>query len=110
MGVMIPSVYAETWYYYVEPLPEYASYANNVMELSTTVWEESNDNLQFIEVETWEQADFRVSWVKEFGGEHVGYAFGSWYVEVGLGDSNCCLLYTSPSPRDATLSRMPSSA
>ena len=25
-------------------------------------------------------------------------------------DDNCCLLYTSPSPRDATLSRMPSSA
>ena len=28
---------------------------------------------------------------------------------VGLG-IYCCLLYTSPSPRDATLSRMPSSA
>ena len=26
------------------------------------------------------------------------------------GDLNNCLLYTSPSPRDATLSRMPSSA
>ena len=25
-------------------------------------------------------------------------------------DANICLLYTSPSPRDATLSRMPSSA
>ena len=25
-------------------------------------------------------------------------------------DNNTCLLYTSPSPRDATLSRMPSSA
>ena len=25
-------------------------------------------------------------------------------------DYCCCLLYTSPSPRDATLSRMPSSA
>ena len=25
-------------------------------------------------------------------------------------DAECCLLYTSPSPRDATLSRMPSSA
>ena len=25
-------------------------------------------------------------------------------------DISCCLLYTSPSPRDATLSRMPSSA
>ena len=27
-----------------------------------------------------------------------------------LGESAACLLYTSPSPRDATLSRMPSSA
>ena len=26
------------------------------------------------------------------------------------GKDACCLLYTSPSPRDATLSRMPSSA
>jgi hypothetical protein len=48
IGVMIPSVYAETWYYYVEPLPEYASYANNVMELSTTAWEDVNDNLQLL--------------------------------------------------------------
>ena len=29
---------------------------------------------------------------------------------MGLGDPDPCLLYTSPSPRDATLSRMPSSA
>ena len=28
----------------------------------------------------------------------------------GLGEMDACLLYTSPSPRDATLSRMPSSA
>ena len=27
-----------------------------------------------------------------------------------VGNANACLLYTSPSPRDATLSRMPSSA
>ena len=32
---------------------------------------------------------------------------GSFYVSAV---SNDCLLYTSPSPRDATLSRMPSSA
>ena len=35
--------------------------------------------------------------------------------KIGIDDENglvtyCCLLYTSPSPRDATLSRMPSSA
>ena len=31
-------------------------------------------------------------------------------LEGGVTLSKCCLLYTSPSPRDATLSRMPSSA
>ena len=30
--------------------------------------------------------------------------------EMGITQDNVCLLYTSPSPRDATLSRMPSSA
>ena len=34
---------------------------------------------------------------------HVGY-------EGPIGERGSCLLYTSPSPRDATLSRMPSSA
>jgi hypothetical protein len=89
IGVMVPSAFAETWYYYVEPLPEYASYANNVMELSTTAWEDANDDLQFIEVSSPQQANFQVQWVKEFGVEHVGYAFGSWFIEVGLGDSGC---------------------
>ena len=89
IGVSIPNAFAETWYYYVEPLPEYASYANNVMELSTTAWENANDDLQFIEVSSPQQANFQVQWVKEFGVEHVGYAFGSWFIEVGLGDSNC---------------------
>ena len=31
-------------------------------------------------------------------------------IPMHLGIGICCLLYTSPSPRDATLSRMPSSA
>ena len=31
-------------------------------------------------------------------------------VDVVRGENKVCLLYTSPSPRDATLSRMPSSA
>ena len=31
-------------------------------------------------------------------------------LETELGNVSYCLLYTSPSPRDATLSRMPSSA
>ena len=41
---------------------------------------------------------------------------GSWWSDCpkqkmkNLDDPESCLLYTSPSPRDATLSRMPSSA
>ena len=31
-------------------------------------------------------------------------------VEPGAGPANTCLLYTSPSPRDLSTSRMPSSA
>ena len=35
---------------------------------------------------------------------------GKFYNERNRTEINHCLLYTSPSPRDATLSRMPSSA
>ena len=32
------------------------------------------------------------------------------HIDVAIANDMACLLYTSPSPRDATLSRMPSSA
>ena len=41
-------------------------------------------------------------------GEEDGVYSGS--VKIKVGPVTACLLYTSPSPRDATLSRMPSSA
>ena len=40
----------------------------------------------------------------------LGIEHGSYNVEKLSKQVNPCLLYTSPSPRDATLSRMPSSA
>ena len=50
----------------------------------------------------------------EAGGEEVALAYGrdldSYSGGVIVSDEMICLLYTSPSPRDATLSRMPSSA
>ena len=56
-------------------------YFHSKMELKT--WMKDNANLVHdISLANWEQVD----------------------------DFNSCLLYTSPSPRDATLSRMPSSA
>ena len=41
-----------------------------------------------------------------FGDETILEGFDQFYFKEGIS----CLLYTSPSPRDATLSRMPSSA
>ena len=44
-------------------------------------------------------------------GATINYARGTGVRErMGLIGVTICLLYTSPSPRDATLSRMPSSA
>ena len=40
----------------------------------------------------------------------IGDANPIYYDAEHAKESEACLLYTSPSPRDATLSRMPSSA
>ena len=45
-----------------------------------------------------------------FGGGIAGVAAARTLHNEGITDFMICLLYTSPSPRDATLSRMPSSA
>ena len=57
------------------------------------------------------------AYIKRFGPDHpkVLAAFESFFyvrmqASLTLSEANICLLYTSPSPRDATLSRMPSSA
>ena len=44
------------------------------------------------------------------GASYARFYLISWVGERVVADLRVCLLYTSPSPRDATLSRMPSSA
>ena len=54
----------------------------------------------------------------DFSGRHVFVAGGSSGINLAIADAfaqrgarlSICLLYTSPSPRDGLLSRMPSSA
>lgn len=76
-------------YVYIDDLPEWASYAGDVMYKATQYWEERLPGTMFYQVDDQAQADFMVSWVKEFGGEHVGFALGTDFIEVGLGDSDC---------------------
>lgn len=76
-------------YVYVDELPEWADYAANVMYESTKAWQDANPGLKFYIASNPQQADFVVKWVKEFGTEYVGYAYGNLFIEVALGDSNC---------------------
>ena len=54
--------------------------------------------------EAWEALEAKLSRLREDGDG------GGFDALVDVGGEIRCLLYTSPSPRDATLSRMPSSA
>ena len=53
----------------------------------------------------WEGANEKKLLIQKFG-DHIQF----YPRAVSTKDGSSCLLYTSPSPRDATLSRMPSSA
>ena len=81
--------YAQEYTIYVEELPEWANYASNVMYVSTQAWKDANEGWEFYKSENPTDVDFRIQWVKDFGGERVGYAYGDEFIEVGLGDSKC---------------------
>ena len=83
-----PSSYAETTYnVYVEPLPEFGSYAQSSVPVALDWWEQERSDVKFNIVSNPESADFSINWVKDFGTEVIGYALGDMYMEVGLGDS-----------------------
>ena len=69
---MIPNASAENWYYYVDPVPSWApSYVEEIVDFSTTAWENANPSLNFIEVASQDKADIEIAWVKDFGAERV---------------------------------------
>ena len=57
----------------------------------------------------WGSAAEEIDWTKKPGMvlETSESPHGRWFID---GELNTCLLYTSPSPRDLSTSRMPSSA
>ena len=63
--------------------------------------------LTFMEVGTDQQFEFLRDWQRRV--YEAGFLGAAWPSEYG-GGGLTCLLYTSPSPRDGLLSRMPSSA
>ena len=56
-------------------------------------------------------AEELVIFISAFVGACIGFLwYNSFPAQVFMGDTGSCLLYTSPSPRDLSTSRMPSSA
>ena len=62
------------------------------------------------EYDNWQQASSWPSWFAYILLEHKRTGPYTFHCEQKYKHNMDCLLYTSPSPRDATLSRMPSSA
>lgn len=50
---------------------------------------EKRADVTFKEVKLENQADIKVSWVKEFGGKTLGHTVYTEFIEIGLGDSTC---------------------
>ena len=71
------------------------------------------NNAAYIHHQLIEQKPF---WEKELDAQYIldvglrSAYVASWHAAKMMAKKKSCLLYTSPSPRDATLSRMPSSA
>ena len=59
--------------------------------------------IDIISTETFKDFELELDWKLQSGGNIV-------FIRHALAPGSGCLLYTSPSPRDGLLSRMPSSA
>ena len=78
-----------TYYIYVDEIPSSVTHANNVVYEATKTWMNANPKLNFYAASSPQNADFTIRWVKDFGQEYIGYAYGSQFVEIGLGDNHC---------------------
>ena len=88
---------------------------NLSMGHSTEIIDEQRLAVKNVRNDMIELNNYVVKYLKEFGIEGISHPPSKWANGLGPqfnGDITMlgCLLYTSPSPRDATLSRMPSSA
>lgn len=79
----------EVYYVYVDPLPDWADYARDVVYAATLAWEKTDLGVKFYQSPTLAGSDIQVRWVKEFAGERVGTTSDRHYIEVALGDSDC---------------------
>ena len=74
---------------FVDEFPNSGIDIDKILNDSFEFWKKRYVNMNFNYVDTPQAANLNVQFVKDFGTEHVGYALGSSYMEVGLGDNGC---------------------
>lgn len=75
---------------YIAPLPPGVDpkYANAIRE-AISFWEKDSNLFMFQEVNSSQNADVIIDWVKEFGTGTLGHITGQKFAEISLGDSQC---------------------
>ncbi len=74
---------------YVEEFPDSGINVKQAINEAFEFWKQRYANMEFNYVETPQEANLNIQFVKDFGTKHLGYALGSRYIEVGLGDDGC---------------------
>ena len=74
---------------YVDEFPDSGIDIKQTINEAFEFWKQQYVNMEFNYVETPQEANLNIQFVKDFGTEHIGYALGSRYIEVGLGDDGC---------------------
>ena len=87
-----------------------SAYHKLEQELGRTVTEAEVAKEMELELPAFQKMLADVSGTVMLSLEELGYGHGEERFKANESLPSTCLLYTSPSPRDATLSRMPSSA
>ena len=59
------------------------------IDIAFEFWKQRYVNIDYHYVDTPQEANLNIQFIKDFGTENVGYALGSSYMEVGLGDNGC---------------------
>jgi len=89
-ATVTPSFSETKSYKYLLPaLPEWAGYADGIIDKAISFWVKKHPEIKFQEATSFSNIDFQIVWIKDFGGEHVGIAYGAWLAEVALGNSFC---------------------
>ena len=74
---------------YVDEFPDSGIDIKRTINEAFEFWKRQYVNMEFNYVETPQEANLNIQFVRDFGTEHIGYALGSRYIEVGLGDNGC---------------------